>query len=469
VTVLKCSLGGWYKKIASKVGNGEGISQNTIAMNKDHYHATAPKLHFLHIPKTAGTSVTQFLQRQYNLEQIVFETTWPELFKYHPRMSRLRLFRGHFGINLTKMIGPEFKVITFLREPITRVISQYHHIHKTPTEGLYNFASKMELGEFIRHRQGRKLCRNLQTRYLGEELEIGQFWAHMGILNIPPDRFFDSLAAPSLLEKAKKNLNNFFFVGLTEYYDISMLLLCHKLAALPELDAVKRRVQDDKINQVPGDVLNYLEAENQLDRELYHYGKTLLVRDLASEFNFPDILSMLPDTALAYVNERKQDLLKACLARYAKRMKREQQQSWCWEASQALQGTGWSDVHGRLSDTPHRWSGPKLISTIDAPVDPRRDYEIKIQILRFMSARNQRQFEVQTASGSIPLKEEKISKGQMYHSIVSGQNIKDPFLRLHFHVPETFSMAELGVDPDDTDKRGFALRAITLKPIGFDL
>jgi hypothetical protein len=248
-----------------------------------------------------------------------------------------------------------------------------------------------------------------------------------------------------------------------------MLLLCHKLAALPELDAVKRRAQSDTTDQAPADILDYLETENQLDRELYNYGKTLLVRELASEFNFPNIVSMLPNTALAYVNEKKQDLLKACLARYAKRMKREQQQSWCWEASQAFQGTGWSDVHGRLSDTPHRWSGPKLISTIDAPVDPQRDYEIKIQILRFMSARNQHQFEVRTASESIPLKEERINKGWVYHSIISGQNIKDPFLRLHFHVPETFSMAELGVDPNDTDKRGFALRAITLKPIRCDL
>jgi hypothetical protein len=86
-----------------------------------------------------------------------------------------------------------------------------------------------------------------------------------------------------------------------------------------------------------------------------------------------------------------------------------------------------------------------------------------------MSARNQHQFEVRTASESIPLKEERINKGWVYHSIISGQNIKDPFLRLHFHVPETFSMAELGVDPNDTDKRGFALRAITLKPIRCDL
>lgn len=427
--------------------------------------STAPKLHFLHIPKTAGTSVTQFLQRQYDLEQIVFETTWRELFKYQPRMPKLKLFRGHFGINLSKMIGPEFKVISFLREPISRVMSQYHHIRKTPTEGLYKFASKMDLAEFMHHKQGRKLCRNLQTRYIGKSFGVGQFWAHPGILNIPPDRFLEDLASPLLLAEAKQNLNGFFFVGLTEYYDISMLLLCHKLAALPELDAVKRRERKRDAKQMSAEVLKHLEEENRLDMELYHYGKALLVGELASEFNLPEIASMPVETALDYVNERTSNLLEACWSRYARRMEAERQENWGWDASMALQGTGWSDVHGRLGETPHRWSGPKPISTIDAPVNPQRDYEITIHILRFMTGRNQRQLEVYTSSGPISLKGRKMGSGWVGQGIANGQSTEDPFLRLSFHVPETVSVAELGGDPNDTDKRGFALQAITLNPI----
>ncbi|ABA57258.1 hypothetical protein Noc_0745 [Nitrosococcus oceani ATCC 19707] len=426
---------------------------------------TAPKLHFLHIPKTAGTSVTQFLQRQYDLDQIVFETTWRELFEYQPRMPKLKLFRGHFGINLSQMIGPEFKVITFLREPVSRVISQYYHVRKRATEGLNQFAGEMELAEFMHHKQGRKLCRNLQTRYIGRSLEVGQLWAHPAVLNIPPDRFFDDLASPLLLEQAKQNLNGFFFVGLTEYYDISMLLLCHKLAALPELDAVKRRERERDAKRVPTEVLQHLEAENQLDMELYRHGKTLLVHDLASEFNLPEIASMPVEAALDYVNERKSNLSEACLSRYGRRMRAEQQENWEWDVSMAFQGTGWSDAHGRLGETPHRWSGPKLISTVDAPVDPRRDYEITIHILRFMTGRNQRQLEVHTSSGPISLKGRKMGSGWVGQGIVNGQSTEDPFLRLSFHVPETVSVAELGGDPNDTDKRGFALRAIILNPI----
>ncbi|ADJ29192.1 sulfotransferase family 2 domain-containing protein [Nitrosococcus watsonii] len=426
---------------------------------------TVPKLHFLHIPKTAGTSVTQFLQRQYDLEHIVFETTWRELFKYQPRMPRLKLFRGHFGINLTKMIGPEFKVLTFLREPVSRVMSQYHHIRKTPTEGLYKFASEMELAEFMRHKQGRKLFRNLQTRYIGKKFGVGQFWAHTGILNLPPDRFFEDLASPLLLAEAKQNLNNFFFVGLTEYYEVSMLLLCHKLAALPELDAVKRRERERDSKQVSAEVLKHLEAENQLDMALYRHGKTLLVGDLAREFNLPEMLSMPVETALDYANERKQVLWESCLFQYAQRMRVEQQESWDWDASRGLQGTGWSDVHGRLGETPHRWSGPKLVSTVDAPVDPRRDYEVTIHLLRFMTWRNQRQLEVHTSSGPISLTGRKKGSGWVGQGIVNGQSTEEPFLRLSFHVSETVSVAELGGDPNDSDKRGFALRAIALKPV----
>lgn len=427
--------------------------------------SVTPKLYFLHIPKTAGTSVTQFLQRQYDLEQIVFETTWRELFRYQPKMPKLRLFRGHFGINLAKMIGPEFNIITFLREPVSRMVSQYYHIHKTPTEGLYKFASEMKLEEFMHHRQGRKLFRNLQTRYVGESLEVGQIWAHTGILNLPPDRFFENLASPQLLEKAKRNMKNFFFVGLTEYYDISMLLLCHKLAALPELDAVKRRARSGIATSIPEDVLKHLEAENRLDTELYHYGKFLLVRELASEFNLPDLIEIPVDAALDYVHERKQELLEACLERYARRMQNEQQQDWYWDASMALQGTGWSDVHGRLSETPHRWSGSKLISTIDAPVDPHRDYEINIKILRFMARKIKHELNVQAAGNKIHLNARKTNSGWDLHGIVKAQDSGDPFLRLTFLVPETISMAEIGLDPDDTDKRGFALRSISLKQI----
>jgi len=106
-----------------------------------------------HIPKTGGVSFLQVIEEIYGKDNIAFPWTWlgmapesyrgqemlherwPELYKkWHsiiPRTARslpnLKVLQGHHPVGLFKGILPEAKRIAWMRHPIERVVSHYHH------------------------------------------------------------------------------------------------------------------------------------------------------------------------------------------------------------------------------------------------------------------------------------------------------------------------------------------------------
>ena len=92
------------------------------------------RLFFLHIPRTGGTSLMQYLDRKFDEDEIC---PAHEMFEFErlERQSRLlgySFYRGHFGINLPRSIEPSGCVITFLRRPIPRLLSTWRHLRSQP-------------------------------------------------------------------------------------------------------------------------------------------------------------------------------------------------------------------------------------------------------------------------------------------------------------------------------------------------
>ena len=90
-------------------------------------------LYYLHIPKTAGTSLISFLDSQFDSSEICPAQLLPSLFAL-PRqdLSKYAFFRGHLWHGLNTYLKRDLAYITMLRDPVQRTISWYSHVRREP-------------------------------------------------------------------------------------------------------------------------------------------------------------------------------------------------------------------------------------------------------------------------------------------------------------------------------------------------
>jgi hypothetical protein len=239
-------------------------------------------LYFLHIPKTAGTSFIAMLHNHYHAETVCPAYLWHQLLRMpHTQRSTYRLYRGHFYAYLNRVIDQPLHVITFLRDPIERSLSHYHHIYREP--GHYFHQRVHEQGSllaFLRDPLTLPLITNFQTRALAAELDP------VAIAATLPSQAIDALMLEQLLEtimpttlsdndllqRAKMRLDKCLFVGLTEYFTKSVghlgqLLQWQSMPHL-QLNQSPARVQREDLDP---QTFAALQEQTHLDAALYAY------------------------------------------------------------------------------------------------------------------------------------------------------------------------------------------------------
>src|SRR5690348_12004038 len=88
---------------------------------------------FVHPPRTAGSTLSRIMHREYNPLQICDIdprfyywslqrlSRWPQ-----QRLAKIKLFNGHIPFGIHSFIPQPTTYITVLRDPIERTISEYH-------------------------------------------------------------------------------------------------------------------------------------------------------------------------------------------------------------------------------------------------------------------------------------------------------------------------------------------------------
>jgi hypothetical protein len=163
----------------------------------------------------------------------------------------------YFGVH--ESLPQPATYITLLRDPVDRVISHYYMIVRSPADIFYNEVTsrKMSLKDFAESGLVPEL-ENGQTRFLG---------------GAGPHVPFGK-CTPEILEKAKKNLRDYFsIVGLRERFDETVVLLKKTFGwmnAFYVKDRPKKRLLKEAISR---ETLSVIEKYNQLDLELYAFAK----------------------------------------------------------------------------------------------------------------------------------------------------------------------------------------------------
>lgn len=222
---------------------------------------------FMHIPKTAGTSFRTMLYEQFEQREIypnVQEmknkrrrpyTSVEALDKINPnRIKNIRLLVGHLPIVAPEKIFDDCLNLVFLREPTERAISNIYHL-KLMQKGMSEFRDMAP--EEIFEKQPRRFI-NRQIRFF---LKDGDTIRNIGKKD---------------LNRAKRNLKKFDFIGLTEDFDRSVKV-AEKLFSW-ELGEVKKKntVGSKKGKKVISTELRAkLDEVNKYDKEFYDFGKEL--------------------------------------------------------------------------------------------------------------------------------------------------------------------------------------------------
>ena len=212
---------------------------------------------FLHVPKTAGTTLNRLIEWEYPLFEIY--SVDPVFFRWSAshlwqlparRLKRTRMFKGHMLFGLHKILPQRATYITVLREPVDRVISAFYFMRSYMLHPAYwQFRREnWTLEDFVR----RLPRENAQSKILaGGE--------------------FNSPCTEEIFEQAKENLlRHFSVVGLSERFEESLALMKlrfgWKLQRYSSFNVTRAR---PKKRDLPQTTLDLIVEKNSFDVALY--------------------------------------------------------------------------------------------------------------------------------------------------------------------------------------------------------
>ncbi len=214
-----------------------------------------PELVSLHIPKTAGTSFRNILKNIYGEDQVVRfdineanEVRINQILYKGNDIPKVRVIHGHFVMKSLKnkfLLPTDCKMITWLRDPVKRVVSNFFYLESRLQELLdeeknnLNILSKMQrtLIEYARA----DINRNRQSKFL-----------------------------------EGSSLNDFQFIGIQESFDseIARLAAVMKWEKIPEI-LYHNRTPETR-SAISAEVLDEIRSLNMED--IWLYSEALQIR-----------------------------------------------------------------------------------------------------------------------------------------------------------------------------------------------
>lgn len=257
-----------------------------------------PGIVFIHIRKTAGTSIQRHLHDHFS-EAEYYRENEDRLHRYSPsQLSGYNLYAGHFSYDSIRYIPRRnIGIFTFVREPQSRLLSQYYFYRAyEPSNRLYaekeDFANRLSAEEFFENsdiRASSHFWNNMCWAVMGQR-KWREWQSTLAAEKDPGARA--ELVETGFRPTIAKRLGEFFFIGMQEDFDRSVKLLFqllklpppreirtdNKLELLLQEPHFKKTMEKQPVTERLNAALDGLV---QLDNVVYQEAKKLYERRLA--------------------------------------------------------------------------------------------------------------------------------------------------------------------------------------------
>ena len=246
-----------------------------------------PRVVFLHIMKTAGSSVRRWLEKVAGDAPI-----WRHELEGRPGdaaredLARYRVVMGHFTMADARHVPGPRRIFTVLRDPRERLISQFHYLHRHRAEvldrpGMFSarIARGCSLEQFLQHPHPeiQNDLRNVMTRTLAGDY----FLSGRNRYRRPWELDEQAITGPELLARALTNLFALDFYSFTDRLDQDWPRLM-RILGVPDAGPLPREntqelVSDTLEKRAPPKVTpaaeKLLHRLTDLDRSLYRLAR----------------------------------------------------------------------------------------------------------------------------------------------------------------------------------------------------
>lgn len=226
---------------------------------------------FLHIPKSAGRSLNNYLTRIYSEENRFISRGIVDLVRFSARkkaeVKKVQLVSGHFPFGYHGLLFTDFTYITILREPVDRLISYYYYTKRSPQEREYRFINdnNVSLEEYVTSGRTKENDNGMVRKICGEGAKTAY-----------------GECTGEMLKKAIENIENHFsVVGLQERFEDTLKLLQHTFN-WPGLPYESQNIADNRpdIKSISRKTIRIIEKHNALDMELYEFARKRFVEKM---------------------------------------------------------------------------------------------------------------------------------------------------------------------------------------------
>lgn len=242
------------------------------------------KFVFLHLPKTGGTSFHAYLAGQFETHEVFHALAGFDVMA--AAKENYAFYSGHLFWPAIEAI-PDRVVFTIFRDPITRILSQFHYFKSF--RPVYLVENKMEyllqyknlsLMDYLKGEPYIPETRNPQIRHFLDADDVGK-----------SGHILDGDAA---LAKAMVRLDGLDAVGIFEHFDLTAKLICDVIGLKPPIRVDRLNVTDenhrnseafDEVDrQITAEHIGMIRANNSLDLKLYVHARARFAAMLKDRF-----------------------------------------------------------------------------------------------------------------------------------------------------------------------------------------